>query len=529
MKTYVSLFILSTLLSVFLTPVAQMLARRLGIVDYPDGKRRFHNQPVPRLGGVAIFLSFILTLAIVPLLNNLVAEQLRWNSDQLLRLLVPCGLVFLLGIYDDVRGADAKIKFTVQILASVLLYALGLRITHVWHPFGGIVELGVWALPLTVLWLVGITNAFNLIDGLDGLSAGAALFAILTVLVVALIHGHPLVVIMSIALAGATFGFLRYNFAPASIFMGDSGSLFLGFLIAALSLEGSQKSTTAVAVAIPIVSLGLPILDTVWAITRRLIGKRPIFTGDREHIHHMIVKRGLSIRQSIILLYGICAAFALFSLLFLNPNGQIMGLILFIVGFCIFLGIQRLGYHELTELRYALRKLWSQRHVVAANITVRRAASHLREAESLGALLTTLEEMLSGNDFDRVELNLQSILPQDDRILEAARGCAAEQAARLSLEPDMLVWTWQRSGGPQRDAARCWRLMVPLATTEGVTLGSISFLRSLDRPAHELDFHHVCTFLQQELSRTLERIRALERLTPSALVAKTRAAASGID
>ncbi|MBI4468486.1 MAG: undecaprenyl/decaprenyl-phosphate alpha-N-acetylglucosaminyl 1-phosphate transferase, partial [Acidobacteria bacterium] len=375
MKTYVSLFVLSTLLSVLLTPLAKWLAGRWGVVDYPDPVRRFHQQPIPRLGGVAIYLSFLFTLAIIPLLNNLVADQLRLSTDQVLRLLIPCTLVFLLGIYDDIRGANARIKFTVQILASLLVYALGLRITHVWHPFGGTVDLGIWALPLTVLWLVGITNAFNLIDGLDGLSAGAALFAILTVLVVALIHGHPLIVLMSIALAGATFGFLRYNFAPASVFMGDSGSLFLGFAIAALALEGSQKSTTAVAVAIPIVSLGLPILDTVWAMVRRLLGKRPVFTGDREHIHHMIVKRGLSIRQSIILLYGVCALFALFSLLFLNPNGQLIGLVLFIVGFCVFLGIQRLGYHEVTEIRYALRKVWGQRHIVAANINVRRAAS----------------------------------------------------------------------------------------------------------------------------------------------------------
>ncbi len=509
MKTYVALFLVATLVSFLLTPLVGSLAKRWGVVAHPDPKHRIHDRPIPRLGGVAIFLAFLVTVSIIPLFHNLVAEEFRLHTDQVIRLLIPCSLILLLGIYDDFCGADARIKFAVQITASLWIYAFGLRIAHFWNPFGGMVDLGFLSLPLTLLWLVGITNAFNLIDGLDGLSAGAALFATLTVLVAALFYGHPLVVMMSIALGGATLGFLRYNFAPATVIMGDSGSLFLGFTLAALSLEGSQKSATAIAVAIPIVSLGLPILDTAWAVARRLMSKKPIFTGDREHIHHMILRRGFSIRQAVILLYGVCALFALFGLLFINPQGRVMGLVLFIIGFCVFLGIQHLDYHELREIRYALGRLFGNPQLLAANINIRRAASNLSEVTNLECLLGTLEEMLAACDFDRVEFRLPLFVADCESKLTGDRAVSGSPLSRLRLEPDGLLWRWDRPGttsDEMLEQGRSWRLTVPLATHDGLLLGEISFLRGLDNPATMVDLHHVCTYLHLELCRAIERI-----------------------
>lgn len=508
MKTYVSLFVLAAALSYLLTPLVTRLAVIWGVLDRPDVHRHTHARPVPRLGGVAIYAAFVLALTSLFLIHNKPTLTFQTQLLTVFKLLLPCTLIFLLGIYDDVKGAGASIKFSVQIAASILLFAFGFRITQIWNPFGGVMDLGLLALPVTVLWLVGISNAFNLIDGVDGLSAGAALFALLTVSIAAVVYGHPLIVILAIALAGATLGFLRYNFAPAQIFMGDSGSLFLGFTLAALAMQGSQKSATAVAVAIPIVSFGLPILDTGWAIVRRLLGRRPLFSGDDEHIHHMMLKRGFSSRQVIILLYGVCALLALFSLLFLNPQGKVMGLALFAVGLCMFLGIQHLGYHEVHELKYAFGKVRRQRHALARNIHLRREIGALEAVQTFPALFATMDRLLQTDDFDHVHLQLAGISPPS--LLLQSQEDGAGQRWHLWHDGQHVMWSWHRLGcrHSQYERTSHWTLQVPLADTQGRWLGEITFHRLMTREPLQLDTYHLCTLLQAELSQTLQRLRA---------------------
>jgi UDP-GlcNAc:undecaprenyl-phosphate GlcNAc-1-phosphate transferase len=510
MKTYVSLFVLAAAISYLVTPLVRRCAVGWGLLDRPDFTRRNHSQPVPRLGGVAIYISFVLALGSLFLVHNLLTLSFQMQLLEVLKLLLPSTLIFLLGIYDDVRGANARIKFSVQIAASALLYAVGFRITEIWNPFGGVVDLGVLALPVTIFWLVGISNAFNLIDGLDGLSAGAALFALLTVSIAALVFGHPIIVILAMTLAGATLGFLRYNFAPAQIFMGDSGSLFLGFMLAALSIQGSQKSAAAVAVAIPVVSFGLPIVDTFWAIARRLLGRRPLFTGDREHIHHMMLKRGLSNQQVIILLYGICAIFALFSLLFLNPQGKVMGLALFAVGFCIFLGIQHLGYHEVHELAYTLSKVMRQRHTFARNINLRRVIGALNDVRTFSDLFTAMSHLLESNDFDQVQLKLEG-MQEPPGFLLSDPGEASDQGSWHFVQDGRdLICSWTRRGRQPTcgDPANHWKLQVPLNSQQGSLIGEIVFHRHLARDPLQLDTYHLCTLLQQKLTQTLIRLQS---------------------
>src|SRR5205807_5606771 len=241
----------------------------------------------------------------------------------------------------------------------------GLGITHV----PGHAHLG-WlvGLPLTILWVIWITNAFNLIDGLDGLAAGSALFSTLSTCVVAILLRNKGILFMALVLAGAIAGFLRYNFNPASIFLGDCGSLLIGFLLSAIAIAGSQKSPTVVAVAIPIVSLGLPIVDVTVAVIRRFLSCKRLFDADREHIHHKLLGRGISHRQAVLVLYGVSACFGLLSLFLLSPHGTTVATVLTVVGIGVLIGVRQLRYPEFLELGRAAHRTLNQRHVIANDI-----------------------------------------------------------------------------------------------------------------------------------------------------------------
>src|SRR6267378_983107 len=302
MKTYFALFLISATASLGFTPLLRRLCERYRLVDEPQDNRRVHLKAVPRLGGVAIFVSLLIPLSVLLLLNNLLTQ----------------------GVYDDLSGANAKVKFAGLTGVATLFYLLGGRIVTLSIPFvGGVTLHPILGFVLTLIWIVGIANAFNLIDGVDGLASGSALFSSLVLLSVSLIQGRALVAVIALVLTGALAGFLRYNFNPASIFLGDSGSLFVGFSLAALSIQGSQKASTAVAVAIPILAFGVPVVDTGVTIARRLLSGKPIFKGDREHIHHMLLARGWSQRRVVLVLYAVSAAFGLLAMLSVNTGSNL--------------------------------------------------------------------------------------------------------------------------------------------------------------------------------------------------------------
>ena len=312
---YFGIFGLSLLLSFVFTRMVRASATARGWL-WPAHDRHVHQTPLPRLGGVAIYLSFLTSIAIAWITSRYFHEFISAISFRsLLTILIPGTLIFLLGIYDDIRSVGPYFKFAVQAVAAVMLFAGGLKILALPVLFGSHQFGSAIGLPITILWVLGITNAFNLIDGLDGLAAGSALFSTLVVFVVAIFSGSTLVSLLTIALAGAILGFLRFNFNPATIFLGDCGSLFIGFMLSALALEGAtQKAPTVIAVAIPVVSFGLPILETMLSIFRRLISGKPVFTADREHIHHKLLQLGMSDRKVVIVLYAVSAVFALLSL-----------------------------------------------------------------------------------------------------------------------------------------------------------------------------------------------------------------------
>src|SRR5882762_11809523 len=321
--TILLVFLGSLFLSLVSTWCVRRIATARGWIHEPQSDRHIHTMPVPRLGGAAIYFSFMSVVLAAMVIPRLMGSAWPMNGKAMLGLLGPALLIFLLGLWDDVRSLNAYWKFAVQTVAAIWLYAGGYGIHNLGLIHGGRILEWVYCLPLTVLWVLLITNAFNLIDGLDGLAAGSAVFTTVVVFVMSLIAPSPLVAFFAIALAGATLGFLRFNFHPATIFLGDSGSLFIGFMLAALALAGSQKAPTIVAVAIPIISLGFPILDVALAVIRRFLAGKPLFDGDKSHIHHKLVKRGLSQRNAVLTLYAVTAGFGFLSLVLLQQRRAI--------------------------------------------------------------------------------------------------------------------------------------------------------------------------------------------------------------
>jgi UDP-GlcNAc:undecaprenyl-phosphate GlcNAc-1-phosphate transferase len=304
MRTYVTAFLIAAFVSVILTPLVRMFAVRIGAVSTPGG-RHVHARTVPRLGGIAIFVALITPLISLFFVESSVALMIRSQPKQVEGLLLGGGLMGVLGLVDDTKGVRAVHKLAVQLLASTVAFAFGFRIDAVAVPGFGDLQMGVFALPVTMLWITGIVNAVNLIDGLDGLAAGVVFFAAVTNFVVAQIAGSVFVALIMAAMLGSLFGFLFYNFNPARIFMGDSGSYFLGYVLATTSLAGSlQKESTAVSLLIPVVALGIPITDTLLAMVRRVVERRSIFSPDRGHIHHKLLDLGLTHRRAVLIIHA---------------------------------------------------------------------------------------------------------------------------------------------------------------------------------------------------------------------------------
>jgi len=457
-----------------------------------------HSSPLPRLGGVAIFLSFFACMGIAAIWY---VRTPPLHSPHFLRtmltILAPAGLVFLLGVYDDLRGVGPYFKFTVQGIAATMLYAGGLRIVNIPVILGDRVLPWYVGLALTVVWVLAITNAFNLIDGLDGLAAGSALFSTMVAFVVALLNGPPLVEVMAIAMAGAILGFLRYNFNPATIFLGDSGSLFIGFLLSAFALEGAQKAPTIVAVAIPIVSFGLPILETVLSILRRLISGRPVFTADSEHIHHKLLQHGLTHRQVVILLYGVSAVFAMLSLFLLWPTGSSLGLVLAVVGIGIWIGVQHLGYLEFGELARVAQRTLNQPQIFVNNLAIRRASEELKVARDYAQVRRILSAAFGSNDFDAFELKL-NLLPGEVLPLEAVESPSPRRIGGS--------FRWSKPGVPKiLDASAAWTIALDLFSSANHHRGTLTILRLYSNRDVQVDINLLTSVFPTALADALDR------------------------
>jgi UDP-GlcNAc:undecaprenyl-phosphate GlcNAc-1-phosphate transferase len=316
----VAALVVAALIAFLFTPVARALAQKVGAMDVPKDARRMHDHPIPRMGGLAIFLAFLLTV--------LLFAQL---TSQVKGMLLGAVVIVILGIFDDIYSLPAKFKFVVQILAALIAAWSGNLIDTLSNPnifsSNPYWELGWLAWPVTVIWIVAITNAVNLIDGLDGLACGVSTITSMAMLVIALVLGEGQVAILLAALAGGCIGFLPYNLHPAKIFMGDTGSTFLGYILAVVSVQGMFKMYSIISFVVPFLMLGLPIFDTSFAFIRRIAhGKSPM-SPDRSHVHHRLIDMGFSQKQAVAVLYIITAILGL-SAVVLTTSGPIKAILL---------------------------------------------------------------------------------------------------------------------------------------------------------------------------------------------------------
>lgn len=342
MIAYIFVFISGLGISFFLTPYIKDRLIERGFLDKPDA-RKVHTRAIPRLGGIAIYVGFCISLIIAYFGYPRFFEEKEMN---ILGLLVASTFIVIVGAVDDIYNIRPWIKLAAQVFSAVILIIFGFNIEAISNPFGGAFELGAFSYPLTILWVIGVINAINLVDGLDGLASGVSLIVAMTIFLIGLYLDKSYVALLSFGLTGSILGFLRHNFYPAKIFMGDSGSMFIGLVLAALGLISSQKSAVSLAILVPFIALGYPVLDTALAIVRRAKAKRNIFTADREHIHHVLLSYGYSHQKTVIVLYVICLFFASMAFLFAafnKSNKFIMG-VLFFVGMFAFVFVRFLSY-----------------------------------------------------------------------------------------------------------------------------------------------------------------------------------------
>jgi UDP-GlcNAc:undecaprenyl-phosphate GlcNAc-1-phosphate transferase len=409
---------------------------------------------------------------------------------------------FAVGLVDDFLDISVFVKIAAEIAAGLVLWGSGIRILHLTslfnnHQFGSTVS----AL-LTVLWVLLISNAFNLIDGLDGLAAGSAIFSILTVFVVSLVTHNSIQGLLAAIVAGAILGFLRYNFNPATIYLGDCGSLFIGTLLAGITLTGvtQQKSSTLIAVAIPLVAFGLPVVETSVSVIRRFLCGQPIFTADRGHIHHKLLDRGWSHRQVVVVLYGVSALFGLLSLALLTPGQGSLAVVLLVLGTGVVLGVQKLGYHEFVEIGRVARRAVDQKHIIVNNLAVRRGAEGLARCDDWQEMIKVLQYTFANNDFDSFKITIK------------AKGS------------DAIAWgyEWQRPV-PRLELdpkpSEQWSFSLHLQGLKGQWNGSLELSR-LDSSVLLLDINLLTRELKTELERACQRAIAADDVRSRAAVGR---------
>lgn len=320
------------IVALLVTPLMKKVGVLVGAVDKPN-ERKVHRGVITRIGGFAIYAGFILPTLWTQL-----------PSREVTGLLISGSLIVVIGLIDDIIGISPKVKLLGQIIAALVLVWFGVEVDFITNPLnGGIISLGNFSIPITIFWIIGITNAVNLIDGLDGLAAGITAIAALTLAVVAWTQEQYSVVAMALFLTSSTLGFLRYNFNPAQLFMGDCGSLFLGFNLGALSVMGLSKGATVISLFIPVIILGIPIMDTFFAITRRFSNNKPIFEADKGHLHHRLLDMGLTHQQSVLVMYAITFLLGSSAVFLTMLTTAQSVLILIIISAIILMGANRIG------------------------------------------------------------------------------------------------------------------------------------------------------------------------------------------
>jgi UDP-GlcNAc:undecaprenyl-phosphate GlcNAc-1-phosphate transferase len=367
-RIYLLFFGMGLLVTLLATPPVRRLALRLGLIDRPQ-HRKVHRRATPLLGGVAVFFGMWIPILFFYLYNEDLAYAMDEKADALWLVFGAGTSMLVLGLIDDRLGLRAHQKFLGQFPVAIILVLLGVRIQMINLPWLGAIDLGLLGPIVTIVWIVGLTNALNLVDGIDGAAAGVAFYVAFTNGVLAVLNQNLVLGLVMWALAGACLGFLKYNFNPATIFLGDCGSLFLGATLAVSSIVCNAKGSTAVSLVIPVIVAGYPILDTLLAMGRRFLSGKPMFSGDASHIHHRMLARGLDQTRAAAVIYTICAVLSCTAIAYALRHVKVAMGILLLLSIGLILGLWYLGY---------LNYLTSSRLHVERNRY--RAAYHLAEA-----------------------------------------------------------------------------------------------------------------------------------------------------
>jgi UDP-GlcNAc:undecaprenyl-phosphate GlcNAc-1-phosphate transferase len=435
-----------------LTPMARSLGARYGLVDLPDGQRKLHRKPIPVAGGPAVLLAGALAVAAAYLVFNGLREDLREHSQLLLGLLCSASVLCVCGMVDDSRGLRGRYKLLAQCVSVAILMAFGVSVRFI-RLFGWDIDLGPFATPFTGFLLLGAINSLNLIDGMDGLLSSVGAINCLALAAMAYLTGKWCEATVALALAGALLGFLCYNFPPASIFLGDSGSMVVGLVLGALAIQGSFKASATVTLATPLVLLALPIFDTTAAIVRRMLTGRSIFTTDRGHVHHCLLQRGLSVRCSLLLLLFVCLVLSGGGYASVAFNNEFIAVAtgLAVVGTLI--ATKLFGYAEAVLIKERLTDLGS---ALITSSEIRQVEVHLQGSAAWQELWNNLKERA-------VELKLVHL-----RLDVNAPAIHENYHAR-----------WDRRGEDVGESPTLWRLQMPLAA-DGQSLGCLEIYGQRD-------------------------------------------------
>lgn len=408
MKTYLCVYLGSALLALVITPFVIWLGRKLNVADVP-GVRKVHVKPISHIGGVAIFLSMMCLTIPVLFLSNVIGDAFRDIQTKIIALLTAGSFIFLVGLIDDIKGLRARIKFLAELAVAMTVCAIDIRIKSVAVADWLTLDFGWFSWPLTILWIVGITNAVNLSDGLDGLAAGISAVACGVIAVFAIHSGQVVMAVLMLALLGSLTGFLFFNFNPARVFMGDCGSLFLGFTIASSSVLCSMKSSALVGLALPVLALGVPIFDTLFSMLRRFLERRSLFAPDRSHFHHRLVDLGLKQRHVVITIYVVtllAAGLGMFMMVTRNSNSLI---VFFCILLLLLLVFRVVGSVRLRETIANLQKKYAiTRQIRCERECFEKVQLHFRRAKTFDqwwqAVCTAAEQL----GFVRIKLPLKN-------------------------------------------------------------------------------------------------------------------------
>jgi UDP-GlcNAc:undecaprenyl-phosphate GlcNAc-1-phosphate transferase len=442
--------VVTAALAALFTPVVRRIAMRVGAVSTPGG-RNVNARSVPRLGGIAIALAASCTMTMLLGIESGVSANIQQEPRRVIGLLCGSAVVFVVGVLDDTKRVRAVYKLASHVAAACIAYACGFRIDAVSTPLGGALSMGIFSLPMTVIWIVGVVNAINLIDGLDGLAGGIVFFAGLTNFVVAYMSGNLFLAAMMATMLGAILGFLLFNFNPARIFMGDSGSYFLGFMISTTSI--GYKASTTVALLVPIIALGVPIFDTLFTIVRRFLERRPLFSPDRGHIHHRLLDMGLTHRRAVLTLYGISIFFTVAAISIAVGRDWQGGVAIAIVSFVAVALFRSLGYLDYVRRIGRQKERVRGADTAALLRTVPPALAAFGAASDEAEVWTVLEDMLTTSSLGNAEVRAEDGAVLRTFVVDESATRDEMVSARFPIGPDTfsratIVFRW-RTGEDQ--------------------------------------------------------------------------------